>query len=121
MSAFMSIKRGQNYHTVQAAQVEPRLFDSFWKRVLKERGREAALFAEDGTILRTFQDVEEERAEWRARLSGFSPGDAVAGALGNDPSWPAFLLAGWDRALVIPPHEPDVPQPHVYVLMEVIR
>jgi long-chain acyl-CoA synthetase len=117
----MSIKRGQKYHTVQAAQVEPRLFDSFWKRVLKERGREAALFAEDGAILRTFQDVEEERAEWRARLSRFSPGDAVAGALGNDPSWPAFLLAGWDRALVIAPIEPDVPETQLDRILELIR
>ena len=115
----MSIKRGQNYHTVHVAQVEP--FDSFWKRVLRDRSREAALFAEDGAILRTFQDVEEERAEWRARLSGFSAGDGVVGALGNDPSWPAFLLAGWDRALVIAPIEPDVPEAQLDRILELIQ
>jgi long-chain acyl-CoA synthetase len=115
----MSIKRGQNYHTVHVTQVEP--FDSFWKRVLRDRSREAALFAEDGAILRTFQDVEEERAEWRARLSGFSAGDGVVGALGNDPSWPAFLLAGWDRALVIAPIEPDVPEAQLDRILELIQ
>jgi long-chain acyl-CoA synthetase len=115
----MSIKRGQSYHTVHAAQVEP--FDSFWKRVLRDRSREAALLAEDGAILRTFQDVEEERAEWRARLSGFSAGDGVVGALGNDPSWPAFLLAGWDRALVIAPIEPDVPEAQLDRILELIQ
>ena len=117
----MSIKRDQNYHTVHAAQVEPRLFDSFWKRVLRDRSREAALFAEDGAILRTFQDVEEERAEWRAQLSGFSAGDGVVGALGNDPSWPAFLLAGWDRALVIAPIEPDIPEAQLDRILELIQ
>jgi long-chain acyl-CoA synthetase len=114
-------KRGQNYHTVQAAQVEPRPFESFWKRVLKDRRREAALFAEDGAILRTFQDVEEERAEWRVRLAGFSAGDGVVGAFGNDPSWPAFLLAGWDRALVVVPIETDLPEAQLRSILELIR
>ena len=101
--------------------MEPRLFDGFWKRVLKDRSREAALFAEDGTILRTFQDVEEERAEWRDRLSTFSAGNGVVGAFGNDPSWPAFLLAGWDRGLVIAPIEPDVPEAQLDAILELIR
>jgi len=117
----MSIKRGQNYHTVQAAQVEPRVFDSFWKRVLREKSQEAALLSEDGAILRTFQDVEEERAEWRARFSGFSAGDGILGALGNDPSWPAFLLASWDRALVMTPIEPDVPEVQLERILELTR
>ena len=72
--------------------------------------------------MRTFQEVEEERAEWRARLSGFSSGDAVIGALGNDPSWPAFLLAAWDRALVvIVPIEPDVPEAQLDRILELVR
>ena len=117
----MSIKRAQYYHTVQAAQVEPRLFGSFWKRVLDERRRDPALFAEDGAVLRTFQEVEEERAAWRARLSGFSAADSIIGALGNDPCWPAFLLAGWDRDLVITPIEPDVPESQLDSVLELVR
>lgn len=117
----MSIKRNQHYHTVRAAQVEPRLFASFWKRVLDERSRDPALFAEDGTILRTFQDVEEERAAWRARLSRFSAGDGVVGAFGNDPTWPAFLLAGWDRELVVAPIDPDVPETQLESVMELVQ
>jgi long-chain acyl-CoA synthetase len=117
----MSIKRGQRYHTVKAAQEEPRLFDSFWKRVLQARNREPAIFAEDGAILRTFRDLEAERAEWRARLSEFSPGDGLVCALGNNPSWPAFLLAGWDRELVIAPIEPDVPEAQLDRILELIR
>lgn len=83
-------------------------FDSFWSQVLKTRSRETAIFSDDCCSLRTFQQVEEERARWRSRLSAFSPGDCVVAAIGNDPSWPAFLLACWDRALVVAPLEPDL-------------
>jgi long-chain acyl-CoA synthetase len=58
--------------------------------------------------LRTFHEVEEERALWRSRLAVFSVGDCVVAAIGNDPSWPAFLLACWDRALVVAPVEGDL-------------
>jgi long-chain acyl-CoA synthetase len=116
----MSIKRAQSYHTVQAAQVEPRLFDSFWERVSRDRSREAAIFAEDGAVLRTFQEVEEERAAWRARLSEFPAGDNVVAAFGNNPSWPAFLLAAWDRGLVVTPIEPDLPETQLDRILELI-
>jgi long-chain acyl-CoA synthetase len=89
--------------------VEQRLFDSFWKQVLKGRNREPAIFSDNCSILRTFQEVEEERAAWRSRLCGFSIGDCLVVAIGNDPSWPAFLLACWDRALVVAPIEADLP------------
>jgi long-chain acyl-CoA synthetase len=35
-------------------------------------------------------------------------GDCVVAAIGNDPSWPAFLLACWDRELVVAPIEADL-------------
>jgi long-chain acyl-CoA synthetase len=93
---------------VQVTQVEQGLFDSFWTQVLKAKSRETAIFSDDCSGLRTFQQVEEERATWRNRLSAFSPGDCIVAAMGNDPSWPAFLLACWDRALVVAPIEPDL-------------
>jgi long-chain acyl-CoA synthetase len=93
---------------VQVTQVEQGRFDSFWTQVIKTRGQETAIFSNDCSSLRTFQQVEEERATWRSRLSAFSPGDCVVAAIGNDPSWPAFLLASWDRGLVVAPLEPDL-------------
>jgi long-chain acyl-CoA synthetase len=88
--------------------VKQRLFDGFWKQVLKGRSRQTAIFSDDCSVLRTFQNVEEERAVWRSRLSAFSMGDCVVAAIGNDPSWPAFLLACWDRDLVVAPIEADL-------------
>src|SRR5215471_18641184 len=63
----------------------------------------------DGSVIRTFQEIESERAEWRAKLSAFKAGDCIVCALGNDPSFPALILASWDRELVVAPIEPDLP------------
>jgi long-chain acyl-CoA synthetase len=104
----MSLKRGRSYHTVQMKQVEQRLFARFWGQVLKNRSGKTAIFSDDGRNLRTFLEIEEERAEWRTRLSAFSAGDCVVAALGNDPSWPALLLACWDLRLVVTPIEADL-------------
>ena len=104
----MSLKRGRSYHTVQMKQVEQRLFARFWGQVLKNRSGKTAIFSDDGRNLRTFLEIEEERAEWRTRLSAFSAADCVVAALGNDPSWPALLLACWDLRLVVTPIEADL-------------
>ena len=105
----MFVKREQNYHTVQVTQVQPRPFDSFWQGVLHREGANPAVYAGDGLVLRRFQDIEDERAEWRDRLSAFEAGHCVVCALGNDPSYPAFILASWDKELVVAPIEPDLP------------
>jgi long-chain acyl-CoA synthetase len=105
----MFVKRGESYHTVQVTQVQPRLFEGFWKTVVGQRGANPAIFAEDGSVLRSFEDIEGERAEWRAILSAFKAGDCVVCALGNDPALPALLLASWDKGLVFTPIEPDFP------------
>lgn len=89
-------------------QVEQRLFARFWGQVLENRRGKTAIFSDDGRNLRTFLEIEEERAEWRTRLSAFSAGDCVVAALGNDPSWPALLLACWDLGLVVTPIEADL-------------
>ncbi len=101
-------KKKQNYHTAQLKQVERKLFDSQWTRVFQQRKQQSAIFAEDGSVLRTFEAIEEERELWKERLSGFLPGDCVVAAIGNEPSWPGFLLASWDRSLVVVPVEPEM-------------
>jgi long-chain acyl-CoA synthetase len=89
-------------------QAEQRLFARFWGQVLKGRSRETAIFSDDGGNLRTFLEIEQERATWRTRLSEYSAGDCVVAAVGNDPCWPALLLACWDRGLVVTPIEADL-------------
>src|ERR1700719_1193247 len=90
-------------------QVEQRPFESLWQKVLAKRRHKAAIFSNGHSTLRTFQEIEEERTGWRNRLSTFSPGDCIVAAIGNEPGWPAFLLACWDKSLIVAPIEPDLP------------
>jgi len=105
----MVVKRDESYHTVQVTQVQPRPFDSFWRAVLNREGASPAIYAGDGSALRSFQDIEGERAEWRDKLSAFKAGHCIVCALGNDPAYPAFILASWDKDLIVAPVEPDLP------------
>jgi long-chain acyl-CoA synthetase len=90
-------------------QVQPRVFDSFWKTVVRQKGANPAIRAGDGSVIRSFQDIESERAEWRSKLSAFKAGDCILCAVGNDPSFPALVLASWDKDLVVAPIEADLP------------
>jgi long-chain acyl-CoA synthetase len=104
----MSVKRKQHYHIAKVKQAEQKLFDGFWKQVLQQKKGQGAIFSDDGSVLRTFQAIEEERGLWRDRLSGFSIGDCVVAPIGNEGSWPGFLLACWDESLVVVPVEPEM-------------
>jgi hypothetical protein len=103
-------KRIGNYHTAKVMQAERNFFDGFWKQVLHDRRHRGAVYAEDGSILRTYRQIEEERDLWRARLASFAPGDCVVAAMGNDPGWPGFVLACWDLSLVVAPIETEMQQ-----------
>jgi long-chain acyl-CoA synthetase len=98
------------YHSGKVTQVERNLFDGLWKQVLHHRRQQGAVYAEDGSTLRTYQEIEEERDLWRTRLAGFSSGDCLVSAIGNHPGWPGFLLACWDLSLVVAPIEPEIQQ-----------
>ena len=90
-------------------QVQPRLFESFWETVVRQQGANPAIRAGNGSIMRSFQEIESERADWRSKLSGFKAGECIVCAVGNDPSFPALVLASWDKDLVLAPVEPDLP------------
>ena len=117
----MSVKRNQHYHTAKVKQVEQELFAGFWKNVLQQRKQQGAIFSDNGSVLRTFQAIEQERDLWRERLAGFSAGDCVVAAVGNDPSWPGFLLACWDRSMVVVPVEPEMQPAHLDRILGLTR
>ncbi len=89
-------------------QVPPESFAAGWDRVCAKRRSEPAIYSGEGAVLRTFEQIEGERADWRKRLAGFPPASAVVAQLGNHPAWPGFFLAVIDRGLVVVPAEPDL-------------
>ena len=61
-----------------------------------------AVFAPDGSVLRTFAAIEEEARHWRERFNDRG-GEAVCLQAGNHPSWPAILLAIWRSGRTVLP------------------
>ena len=72
-----------------------------WAATLAAKGSSPALLAVDGTSLRTFAEIEAEACSLQASLPAIVPGTVVAVQTGNDPIFPALLLALW-RAGCVP-------------------
>ena len=72
-----------------------------WAGTLAAKGYSTALLAMDGTALRTFAEIEAEACSLQASLPAVAPGTVVAVQTGNDPIFPALLLALW-RAGCVP-------------------
>lgn len=73
--------------TENAALLDP------WARTLARRSGEAAVLAADGSVLRTFTEVEAEALELSVRFRDLPACSVVAVQISNSPSWPAVFLA----------------------------
>jgi acyl-CoA synthetase (AMP-forming)/AMP-acid ligase II len=79
-----------------------------WEIVLLERKSRAAVFSPDGEVLRTYGGIAEEAARWTDRLGSHSPRGSIGLQMGNDPSWPAILLAAWKLGCPAVPLDGDL-------------
>jgi long-chain acyl-CoA synthetase len=101
--------------------MEPSSFAAAWAEVCASRSSAPAIYSASGAVLRTFQQIEDERAHWRTRLRDLPSGQAVLAQLGNDPSWPALFLACLDRSLVIVPVEAELAPLQVQRIIKLCR
>ena len=78
-----------------------------WEETVRSRKASApAVFHTDGSLLRTFAEIEEEACGFeRELLHGFQEGEVIAIQTGNHPAWPALLVACLRRRLVVLPLE----------------
>jgi long-chain acyl-CoA synthetase len=79
-----------------------------WEQIARTRKRESAVFAPDGSVLRTFAAIEEEAMRWTEAISN-QPGKVVCLELGNCAEWPAILLAVWRAGRTLLPMECQTP------------
>jgi long-chain acyl-CoA synthetase len=106
---------------VTPTQAQPTGFRPAWGAVLSARKRRAAILDQDGSTLRTYDDVEGERASWRETLGGMDRSSVVVATLGNDPGWPALFLACLDLGLILTPLEAGLPEQQVRQALELTR
>lgn len=81
---------------------------SAWEETLRRRCAMPAVSDEQGSVLRTFQQVEEQSQNFARQVEGFDSGEVIAVQIGNHPDWPAILLACLRRELVIIPFDQSV-------------
>src|SRR5436190_23741552 len=73
---------------------------------LSHFARRAAIVDTRRKTLRTFAQIEEEARDFeRTLLHDFRRGEVIVIQVGNHPAWPALLLAGLRRQLVVAPLE----------------
>jgi len=76
---------------------------SAWQITLAARASFPAIFSVNREVLRTYADIESESSLWMKKLASFESGDVIAVQIGNNPSWPAILLASLQLGLVVLP------------------
>jgi len=106
---------------VTPKQAQPTGFRPAWAAVRSVRRRGAAILNQDGSTLRTYDDVEGERASWRETLGGMDQSSVVVATLGNDPGWPALFLACLDLGLILAPLEAALPEQQVRQALQLTR
>jgi long-chain acyl-CoA synthetase len=102
MRTYNSTKEGNSRNT----ESNPIL--SRWQEVLSSKKGEAAIFAPDGTVFRTFSLIEEEARRWEERLARDNSPGAVCLQIGNRAEWPAIVIAAWRSGRTILPLEVEV-------------
>lgn len=73
-----------------------------WGETVKRRGNDAAIVAENGKVLRTFAQIDEQARDFAVSFRTLS-GGVVGIQIGNHPGWPAFVLAMWRAGVVVLP------------------
>jgi len=78
--------------------------------VVSCRGAEAAVFYPDGSVARTFRQIDEESWRWAEAhaLSSAATGETVAIQVGNVPEWPELLIGAWRAGWCVAPMDAGI-------------
>ncbi|MGH8048517.1 MAG: class I adenylate-forming enzyme family protein [Chthoniobacterales bacterium] len=66
-----------------------------WRDVLERKGDAPAVWLPDGSVARSFSDIESEADAIASKLRELPPGAVVSLQAENCPEWPALLLGIW--------------------------
>ena len=89
-----------------------------WRGVLARRGDAPAIFAADGSIVRTFAAIENEARGLDCAFEAMRPGATVGVQFGNDARFPAALLALWRRGLAPVPLDRSLGTDAIFTALE---
>ncbi|HEY2124914.1 MAG TPA: class I adenylate-forming enzyme family protein [Chthoniobacterales bacterium] len=72
-----------------------------WEGTVRRQPDRPALFDATARVLRTFAEIEVEAARWEEQFAALQAGTVLAVQIGNHPAWPAVLIAGLRREIII--------------------
>lgn len=75
--------------------------------VCSAKAGQAAVFRPDGTVARTFRQIQEGAGRWAGELRAFS-GRTVGIQAGNTPAWGEVLLGAWLAGCVVAPMDAEL-------------
>ncbi|PWU08224.1 MAG: hypothetical protein C5B47_05045, partial [Verrucomicrobia bacterium] len=82
-------------------------FEKRWREIRRAKTKRLAVAGPEGTVLRTFEDVESEALHFQAAFVRLPERSVVSLDLGNHPSWPALVLAALRTQRILCPLDPS--------------
>jgi len=79
-----------------------------WEGVRAARGVEPAVISQDGTVARTFSDLERGGREWAERFEELRDGASIGIQLANGPEWIEALLGAWRTGRTVVPMDREL-------------
>jgi acyl-CoA synthetase (AMP-forming)/AMP-acid ligase II len=79
-----------------------------WNETLANKRDTTAIFEASGNVSNTFSGIETQARYFERQMAKFDSGSVIAIQIGNDPDWPALLLACLRRKLVALPLEQSI-------------
>lgn len=79
-----------------------------WEETRARKGDLPAIFAPNGAVLRTFNDIERRTCDLESAFDSCTPGQVNAIDIGNHPDWPSVFIACLRRRVVVLPVESSI-------------
>jgi long-chain acyl-CoA synthetase len=92
-----------------------------WEKTLARKRDSAAIFAPNGEVIRTFEEIEKRTHDLLQSIDTFHEGDVLAVQIGNHEDWPSILIGCLRRQLVVLPLEQSISKQQRNEALEICR
>jgi acyl-CoA synthetase (AMP-forming)/AMP-acid ligase II len=92
-----------------------------WHTTVSRRDNDAAIFDSNGSIARSFRDIEEHARAFEDQIGSLLPGTVVAVQIGNHGAWPGILIGCLRKQLVVLPLDRSIGEQQRDAALEISR
>ena len=92
-----------------------------WHTTVSRRDNDAAIFDSNGSIARSFRDIEEHARAFEDQIGSLLPGTVVAVQIGNHGAWPGIFIGCLRKQLVVLPLDRSIGEQQRDAALEISR